>query len=226
MIDHPLIDLSAVPGVVETELGGSLLDSLPAAAPPAPWDCACEAVVWMSRPAAAAADAGPELAGRNLLVMGGFVRYLDTPVGPYSEVLGSVGVLQGRRVTATVPFMAVDSRDSLVGGRQNWSLPKTLASFTGSPLAGAVTARGEGWSVRADVRAVGPFLPIRMKGRLAQYWPDGALRTSLLRGDGRLRPAVVNVAVQSEGPLAGWLRPGRHVGAVLRSAQFHLSEAR
>jgi hypothetical protein len=220
------IDLRAVPGVAETALTETVFDTLPADAPPAPWDCACEALVWISRAGAAAARAQTAVAGRNLVVIGGFVRYLDTPVGTYDEVLGTVGVLRGRTITATVPFMAVDSRASLVGGRRNWSLPKTLASFTGSPAGGDVRADGDGWTVTASARPVGPHLPARLAGRLAQHWPDGVLRDSGLRGAGRVRPALVTVDVTSRDALPSWLLPGRHLGLVVRSARFTLGAPR
>ncbi|MGN6607860.1 MAG: acetoacetate decarboxylase family protein [Jatrophihabitans sp.] len=216
------IDLRAVPGVAETDLSESLFASLPAGAPPAPWDCTCEAILWLTHADGSAARAQTAVPGRNLVVIGGFVRYLDTPVGPYNEVLGTVGVLQDRSVTATVPFMAVDSRDSLVGGRQNWSLPKTLATFTGAPLDARMSASGDGWAVSASARAVGPNLPTRLSGRLAQDWPDGVLRDAALRGKGRVRPALVTVGVESDGALPSWLRPGRHLGVIVRSATFTL----
>src|SRR5947209_4511893 len=43
------IDLRAVPGVGETALSDTLVDTLPAGAPPAPWACTCEAILWLSR---------------------------------------------------------------------------------------------------------------------------------------------------------------------------------
>ena len=219
-----ITDLRGVHGVTETLLDQDLLDSLPATAPPAPWDVACEAIVWITRASRTTKLAQPHVPGRNVVVFGGFVRYLDTPVGPYNEVMGTVGVLRGRHVTATVPFMAVDSRESLVGGRQNWSLPKTLATFNGTPLSGAMSATGAGWRIAADARAAGPYLPTKLTGTVAQHWPNGALREAMLKGAGRARPALVNVEVTSDGPLPDWLRPGRHPGVVIRSATFNLSE--
>ena len=63
--------------------------------------------------------------------MGAFVHYLDTPVGPYAEVLASPAVLLrgGLLAAAHIPFIAVDSEASVRGGRENWALPKTLARF-------------------------------------------------------------------------------------------------
>ena len=220
-------ELTAVAGVPESTLDDATLARLPAAAPPAPWECRCSAVVWAARGGTAAAAAvDPSLRGTALTVLGGVVAYQDTPVGRYNEVFGAVGLRHGRGVRGSVPFMAVDSVESLVGGRQNWSLPKSLARFTGGPLATAMTATGAGWTVTATAHPIGPPLPARVVGRLAQRWPDSAVRTAVLRGRGRLRPALVDVTVTSTGPLASWLRGGRHLGVVVTSAEFTLPEPR
>jgi Acetoacetate decarboxylase (ADC) len=224
-------ELRAVAGVPECDLDERVLDELPSDAPPGPWDdCGFDAVLWFGRGnRAAAAAAGSKVAdgGRALAVIGGLVSYRRTPVGAYREVLATVGLRRGRSARGTVPFMAVDSRDSLVGGRQNWSLPKSLARFTGEPAAGrTMTAEGDGWTVRATTRAFGPSYPVPMTGRLAQAWPDGQVRESILNGRGRARSAVVTVEVESAGDLAAWLRPGRHLGVVLVDSTFSLSIAR
>jgi hypothetical protein len=224
-------ELRAVPGVPECELDDALVAGLPAEAPPAPWDdCGFDAVVWFGRGgpgASAAAGAQVTGGGRALAVLGGLVAYRRTPVGPYHEVLGAVALRRGRAARGTVPFMAVDSRDSLVGGRQNWSLPKSLARFSGAPASGtAMTAEGEGWTVRATPRAFGPTLRLRTAGRLAQAWPDGQVRESVLTGRARARSAIVVVEVRSNGNLAAWLRPGRHLGLVIADSTFALSVAR
>jgi hypothetical protein len=203
---------------------------LPAAAPPAPWDCASSVIVWLAHGGSAALEAaGPAVArGRRApVVIGGMISYRSTPVGPYREVFGGVGLRAGRSVSVSIPFMAVDSRDSVVGGRQNWSLPKVLARFTGEPNAGStMTAEGDGWLVRVTARPIGPRLPVRTSGRVVQAWPDGEVRSAVLTGRTRSRPALVTVEVESDADLARWLRPGRHLGAIMTDTTFTLSEAR
>jgi hypothetical protein len=189
---------------------------------PAPWTCRCQAIVWFGRaPGRAAANALPgPLAGRRALgVVGGIVRYLDTPVGPYDEVFAAIGVRHGRGVAGHIPFMAVDSEDSVAGGRGNWALPKTLASFDGD--LGAIEVHADGWRVDVRTRAVGPALPTHSTGINLQVWPDGALRASKLRLRGRMRPALVTVG--SDHPL---VTSGRHPGAVLAEATFVLGVPR
>lgn len=222
--------LTGVPGVPETTLGAALLRRLPAISLPAPWDLTCEAVVWFHRPGPAARDAlAPALRGaRPLLVAGALVRYRGTPVGAYDEVLGMV-VAAGRRPLpwGSVAFMAVDSESSLVGGRVNWGMPKSLATFGGGSESGvprtALGADAVRWRVAAVPDAHGPRLPVRARLLARQVLASGAVGDSRLRGRGRARAARVTVEVESDGPLPGWLRPGRHPGAVVSDAFFRLS---
>lgn len=221
------IDLRSVPGVPECDLSDEMYASLPLDAAPAPWTVTCSSITWYGRGGRAparAAGAAVVGSGRALATIGGMVSYLDTPVGPYSEVFGVVAYRDGRTVTGTIPFMAVDSPTSLVGGRSNWSLPKTLARFSGAPSSTGCTmsAEGEGWSVRATARPFGPSFRVPMTSTLVQPWPDGRLRAATLRGTGRSRAAVVTVAVDSRGDLPRWLRPGRHLGSVLTDVVFAL----
>jgi hypothetical protein len=220
-------DLLAVPGVPESTLDAATSAELPAEAPLAPWNCASTGIVWLSRGGPAAlAVAGSDVArgARAPVVIGGLISYRSTPVGEYHEVFGGVALRTGRQVAVTIPFMAVDSRDSVVGGRQNWSLPKVLARFTGEPTSLAMTAEGDGWSVRVTAKPIAPRLPVRTTGRVMQAWPDGSVRSAVLTGRARSRPALVTVEVRSDGNLASWLRPGRHLGAVMTDTAFTLPE--
>jgi hypothetical protein len=197
---------------------------------PAPWTCVCDAVLWLGRGGSAATGAlAPALHGaRSLAVVGAMVRYRETPVGPYDEVLGLVGSHTGLRPWGSVAFMAVDSRDSLVGGRINWALPKTLATFEGEVAAGSTfTARGADavpWQVTARSRVLGPSVPLGAAGVARQVFPEGGVGSSRLSARARVRAAVVTVDVASDGPLTSWLRSGRHPGLVVQDARFTLAE--
>jgi hypothetical protein len=162
--------------------------------------------------------------------VGGFVRYADTPVGPYDEVLGALAARDGRSNWINIAFMAVDSPTSIVGGRENWAMPKTLARFAGSPTRGSsITATSEsglGWQVSATPRALGPAIPMKSKGVTRQQFADGRIGTAMLSMKGRMRPALVNVAVRSEGSLGSWLTSGRHLGVFLEDTEFTLGETR
>lgn len=222
-------DLTGVPGVPETALTEELVATLPGHAAAAPWRVRCSALVWWSRAGAAATAALPPALrhqARATVVVGGLVRYEDTPVGPYDEVFAVIGYRIGRSFGSNVAFMAVDSPTSLVGGRVNWSMPKTLARFEGAPAGGRTfSATGDleqSWRVSGSARRLGPPLPVISRARVLQQFPDGSLRGSRLAARGWMRPTRVDVAVDSTGPLPGWLPPGRHLGAVLRPVTFSL----
>jgi hypothetical protein len=220
-------DLLAVPGVPESTFSPATSPDLPAVAPPAPWTCTSTGIVWLARGGRRAlAVAGREVArgAKAPVVIGGLISYASTPVGTYHEVFGGVALRTGRDVAVTIPFMAVDSRDSVVGGRQNWSLPKVLARFTGEPTELAMTAEGDGWTVRVTARPIAPKLPVKTTGRVVQAWPDGSVRSAVLTGKARSHPALVTVQVRSNGNLASWLRPGRHLGAVMTGTEFTLPD--
>ena len=92
-------ELSGVAGVPETLVSDALLARLPANDAPAPWTVRSRAVIWYARGGAAATAALPpslRSGHRGLAVVGGVVRYSETPVGPYDEVFGLVGAREGR----------------------------------------------------------------------------------------------------------------------------------
>lgn len=224
----PRPELTGVAGVPETALSEALLATLPPNESEAPWTVNCSAVLWTTRPTREAAESlSPALRGRRgVVVIGGIVRYLETPVGPYDEVFGIVMSGYGRQAVGTVTFMAVDSPQSLVGGRTNWAMPKTLASFRGGIAhKETVVATGQdslGWRVSARPRVLGPSMPVRSKAITRQEFPGGLLGDSRLSARGKARPALVDVEVQSDGPLAGWLRPGKHLGSIAHSLTFSM----
>lgn len=221
-------ELLAVPGVAESTLRDTTVTTLPAEAPPAPWECESTGIVWWGRArrVTATSAAGVIPYGRPVVVLGGMISYSRTPVGPYHEVFGGVGLRNGRGIEVSIPFMAVDSRESVVGGRQNWSLPKVLAGFTGEPRPRTtMTASGDGWTVRVTARPIAPALPAPMNGRVVQRWPDSLARAATLAGRGRSRLAVVTVEVSSSGDLGSWLRSGRHLGVITSGVTFTMSAA-
>jgi len=205
-----MVDIRAVDGVPESALDERTAARLPSSAPAAPWTCRCQAIVWTSR-----------AFGRP--VFGALLAYSDTPVGAYREVQGLRGTLGRQGPRLNVPFIAVDSPASLVAGRRNWALPKTLAEFTGDPADKAMAAVGNGWRISATARTLGPAVPTRLTGQLDQPWPDAVRRIAWLTGRAVAQPALIRVVVESRGPLAGWLRPGRHLGLLLQQVEFTLS---
>ncbi len=217
------------PGVPGSGLDADLVEQLPSSTPGPPWDVAIEAVLWVHRSCAyAAATLPPGLQARvPRPTIAGFVRYTSTPVGSYHEVLASPTLVRGGLARLHIPFIAVDSLASLHAGRVHWALPKTLASFTGSPRPGSsITAQGDGWQVRAAVAAKGPAIPTWLRISLAQRWPDGSVGSFPVTFRGRLRIGRVDVEVAEETPAAAWLRSGRHLAVYLSDARMTLLHPR
>lgn len=217
------------PGLPGSGLPADLAARLPSSTPGPPWDARIDAVLWSHRSCAQAkATVPPGLTARLLgPTIAGFVRYTSSPVGSYHEILASPVLVRGGLWRLHVPFIAVDSLASLHAGRCHWALPKTLASFTGSPTPGSrITAQGDGWKVRARVTAGGPSLPVWLRVSLAQWWPVGSVRSFPVTFRGRLRIGRVHVEASEEAPVAAWLRSGRHLAVCLSDTRMTLPPPR
>jgi hypothetical protein len=195
---------------------------------PAPWAVVLDAVVWFHRaaPGAAAHLPAPVRGRRTLPVtVGALIRYRETPVGPYREVLGSPVLLaEWPLPAAAIPFIAVDSEASVRGGRENWRLPKTLARFDWPEPTGRgfeIDAEGAGWSVHATVHARPRRLPVAGVVRTRQD-EETAFTT---RARGRARLASVDLETRGT-TLPGWLRSGRHPALVIEDARALVGPAR
>lgn len=200
----------------ESALQHDVLAALPATTPAPPWRCHVEAVVWWHRAVPAAREAvAAQLRDRAgvPLTVGSFLRYLDSPVGPYDEVLAAPHLL-GPLPRLHIPFIAVDSLASVHGGRVHWDLPKVLCSFARS--GSVVRAEGSGWWLGAAASPVGLRLPVFARVGDVQVGAAGAVTRSRSTTWARGRFARVEVDVDPSCSLAGWLLPGRHRGAVLR----------
>jgi hypothetical protein len=207
---HP-DDLYDLPGVPESVLARSV--DLPSTSPEAPWRTQVEATLWWHRSAKGAAGVLPAaLDGRRSLpvTVAAFVRYLDSPVGTYSEVFASPVLVLSRVPRLHLPFIAVDSIPSVRGGRERWGLPKTVATFDG------LSATGDGWAVRVKAVVRGPELPLWAPLPSIHVMPGGAVARSWTRITGRVR--LTRVEVETEGPtLPHWMLPGRHWGVTGRA---------
>ena len=223
--------LQAVQGVTESKLADADAARLPQASAPAPWQTVLDAVVWFHRAAPGAAQRLPQaLHDRRTLpvTIGALIRYRETPVGPYHEVLASPVLLTSPRgPEAAVPFIAVDSPASVHGGRENWALPKTLARFEwpAEPRGGfELDAEGAGWSVDATVRPRARRLPFMATSRNRQVTPDNQEITFDSSWRGRAR--LAHVELETRGPtLPGWLRSGRHPALLLDGARVRVGAA-
>jgi hypothetical protein len=213
-INVPL-DPATVPGLPESSLRAEHLTVLPSSSPPPPWNCRVEAVLWTQRATRPPSEglAFDWLGQSTGLTVAGFIRYLESPVGPYHEVLAGSMVRTGFRPALQVPFIAVDSLASVAGGRINWALPKTVADFEVDLAGASARAEGADWSLAVQPAGERPSArrPVPLRAVLPAIGPLGTYRTSL-RGRARL----VRVRTQADGEtLSGWLGSGTHVAVVL-----------
>ncbi len=217
-------ELALIPAAPESRLTPALVHRLPQTSPSAPWRCRLAGLVWFQRAGGAASSVLPAPLGRGTSarwVMGAFLHYTESPVGPYFEVYAALLVRRGLRVVVHVPFMAVDSLESLRGGRANWALPKTLATFEGTPSAcAAMHVEGTGWQVSARSRSVGPWLPMRMALPCAQVRPNQAIGRYTATISGSTRLAHVEVDVSSDASLVQWMPAGRHIATQWSNASL------
>lgn len=216
----PSFDYIAIPGSPESVLSPAMLRQLPASAATAPWDAQAQAILWWSRPSPRLHSQLTPLMqgqGRPVLTMGAILRYDDTPVGPYAEVM-AVTALRGPRGTVNhCPFIAVDSPASVVGGRSNWALAKTLARFEGDPAARSMLAQGESWTVRVSAKSYGPALPVNLPlpaATLLQETPEGLVRSPLKAGRSRMRLARVTVECSGGEALRAYMPSGTYWGVI------------
>jgi hypothetical protein len=227
-------ELARVAGVPETCLTEEMLARLPAEAPPAPWRAQADGLIWWARPdrgAAAAIRASlPPALGQSspLTTITALLSYSHTPVGAYDEILTLLVLRQRGTVFTHVPFIAVSSPASVVGGRANWALPKTLATFSGQPQDNtAMTASGNDWQVTATARSRGPALPFLLPplSKLVQVDAHGQTVAARVRATGRARLAQVTVEVTAPSGLEVWLPQGRCTGLLCQGFKGYLPAA-
>lgn len=224
------LDLPAVP---ESRLDPGTHDRLVAGegGPPVPppWTTSVSSVLWWHRAAPGAAE-HLSAAVRGLphlpITVGALVRYRHSPVGSYSEVFASPVLIRrpagGFGLPAvSVPFIAVDSLSSVVGGRAGWMLPKVPARALWPPDA-AARVETDDWSVAVSIVPSERAVPLRGRLPLLQPQPDGSRRLSTVRMRGRMR--VGRADVMTSGPsLPSWLLPGRHPAVAISDGTMSIS---
>jgi hypothetical protein len=221
------VDLPAVPeSRLDADLRARLLGGEGSPPPAPPWRTQVSAVLWWHRATPSARAQLPD-AVRDLpslpLTVGALVRYRDSPVGSYSEVFASPVLLRrGLRLPAvTVPFIAVDSIASVVGGRAGWALPKTLARALWPPDAPA-RIETDDWSVALSVHPRGPIVPFAATLPLLQAQPDRSRRLSSVRTRGRFRAGLAEITT-SGATLPRWLVPGTHPCVTIAGGRMQIS---
>ncbi|KAK7691486.1 hypothetical protein QCA50_004885 [Cerrena zonata] len=126
----------------------------PFADAPAPWHCSGEAFWFFGHisskkgsypPSSAFNDAEAASSFSDAKASGEYhggltslmlVRYKDTPVGPYDELIwipGAFSVPQTSMKKLRITRIYVSAKESVYNGRKNWNIPKTVAHFEFTP---------------------------------------------------------------------------------------------
>jgi hypothetical protein len=224
--------VSEAVGLPECALPADLAARLPAAVAPAPWDVRGSVISWTHEVDDVACAAYPAAIrpDRIALAAWALVRYEDSPVGPYDEIALTLIGDGGER--GHIPFIAVDSLPSIVGGRANWLLPKVLGRFDWAPDGCAVTVCGEqpeggpAWRMSVSWKATADRVEVSLPNDLQQVsrtgdvgWFDGAIT-------GEVAPAAVTVDAHATGPLGSVVRSGRFDGGVMAACRMRFGPLR
>ena len=127
--------LASIAGVPESQLSRHVAAGLPDSAPGPPCHCRVSSVFRFHKATPGAAEVPAEVlrgSPRIAVTIGALIGYIDSPVGPYREIIVAPALVRRPFPQANVAFIAVDSEASVVGGRSNWALPKVLARFGGA----------------------------------------------------------------------------------------------
>ncbi len=195
-------------------------------APGPPWRLRGDGIAALVRPALP--DLLPvgieRLPGPSLLVA---AHYASSPVGPYLELVLASPARVGPRPGVCVTTMAVDSHDSVVGGRSNWGFPKELSSLRWAPRGDGPALHCEDRGMAVAARPRGPALPlVAPVVCLQRRGEEPVLVAGWVRG--RFRSAQVDVEVDAATDTGDPLQAlaGRHRGLLVTSLKLVVSAAR
>ncbi|SEP44281.1 acetoacetate decarboxylase family protein [Amycolatopsis saalfeldensis] len=173
--------------------------------PPEPWRLAGEACLSMWRLPVAELPALPEgaepvvVAGRAA-VFAAWVGYRPPGQLSYHELLTAVAV-RGRRLTASITGIWVDSEVSLAGGRALWGIPKDLATFDFHRGRTFTAATADDWiATAAFSRRVGLPVATPAAFEIAQTL-DGRPKRSPVKARFKAAAAAADWSVNPRGPL-------------------------
>lgn len=98
-------------------------------------------------------------AGRAVCVLY-LARYDERSTLSYHELIVATLVRHGWQWGAWIPLIYVDSKQSLIGGREIWHLPKEMAEFSWSRSAISVSAAGVPLCSMRTAQGAGVTLPL------------------------------------------------------------------
>lgn len=192
------------------------------APPHAPWALRGEALVCLvrKRPAASLPEEIRPAPGPTAVAA---VRYTDSPVGPFLQLMVMVPARLGGHVGWTAVTAVVDRPDALVGLRMNWGVPATVGELRWFARDGVRQLLWEDRDLSVKARGRGIGVPMVMPHRMVQVRGDGPVVVPD-RLWGLFRPAVVTVEMSRRDGLDGLA--GRHLGATVDGVHRTMAPAR
>ncbi|HSH61726.1 MAG TPA: acetoacetate decarboxylase family protein [Acidimicrobiales bacterium] len=160
------------------------------------------------------------LPGPSVLIA---ARYTDSPVGPYVELAVARPARRGARFGLCVTTMAVNSSESVAGGRSNWGFPKELSQLRWRREGHWSSLWSEELGVEVKARPHGPEVPLAAPLWCLQRRADGPVHVP-----GRLRGRFRLAGVQADAKASDRLRfvDGHHRGVVVTELRLDVGAAR
>lgn len=151
------------------------------------------------------------------------VRYTDSPVGPFLQLMVLVPGRLGAHVGWSAVVAVVDKPDAVVGLSLNWGIPAAYGELRWFARDGVRQLLWEDRDLSVKARGRGIGVPMVVPHRLVQARADGPVVVPD-RHWGLFRPALVSVEVRERDAL-DCLR-GRHLGATVDGVHRTIAPAR
>ncbi len=152
------------------------------------------------------------------------VRYTDSPVGPFLQLMVLVPARLGAHPGWTVAVAVVDRSEALVGYRMNWGVPAQMGELRWFARDGVRQLLWEDRDLSVKARGRGIGVPMVLPHRMVQARADGPVVVPD-RLWGLFRPAIVTVEASPRGDVLDPL-VGRHLGATIDGVHRTIAPAR
>ncbi len=152
------------------------------------------------------------------------VRYTDSPVGPFLQLMVLVPARLGAHPGWTVAVAVVDKSEALVGYRMNWGVPAQMGELRWFARDGVRQLLWEDRDLSVKARGRGIGVPMVLPHRMVLARADGPVVVPD-RLWGLFRPAIVTVEASARGDILDPL-VGRHLGATIDGVHRTIAPAR
>lgn len=152
------------------------------------------------------------------------IRYTDSPVGPFLQLMVMVPARLGATLGWTAAVVVVDRSEALVGLQLNWGVPAAMGELRWFARDGVRQLLWEDRDLSVKARGRGFGMPMVVPHRQVQSRLDGPVVVPE-RLWGLFRPARVTVEAACRGDALDCL-VGRHLGATVDGVHRTIAPAR